>query len=1011
MTVSGAGYASVNNVLPTLTAGVSISRPERAMVVLTEQGQNTIDGRGFWMTENLSDGITVGAIDNGIGAAHIIPYESFPEDAGKLFAEEALIYGDDSYTVRLNKDGIKSIYGLSAGSTVRGTAYFEGEIDTLGSILQLAVDSSGEYTFGDKTYTLNGAVDSVDVGAFRSIFYTEGTSALKNIYYLNGTVSGDFSSAVTINQASMGVQVLGDTNIDVYATDSARAIDDQGKDEIGSSGNASVISGIGNGASIVSAGGATKVTTNEEGSFLFRDANDSLQGQQAFTVSGDSSVDFILRNFTDAEGNPTMQVEGVNNLENGLYTITRETEYHAINAGESITADDELVMQFSDKATFVIADSQIVSVSGIDTLINRLKGNVTVHATHAVTVNEVDANVVGDTDFDVIVSDSKTVEIVNISSGASLSVASVNVETDNNGDFTFETDTYTIEDSDGSVTFVTKSDGTVDEIKDFAGTLKSSAQSVTVNGTAFNTSNTDASIISAGVGISRVEGLVNGDSVSGSLDTTTILIPATSETDTAIITVNSVSYTIANDSDGVEVTGNRIDGLSNNASIMVGAAGSYIVNNATLTAQIGDIFIGTAEGSAYVYDPNNLPLDTSQMSSEEIAEQVGINTTYTEIETNTTTTALLVENGGSNLDGSMELLFDNTYSIVEQTIDFSSNTGRKQVTLEGGEQAVKFNSAGGNVAVISSDATGEKRIKLGGGGDLVIIEGTSAEINISASRGKDTIVTAGGNVNVDMANGGKTKIVPNGGNIVMENYNASTGAGIQFNDMADQRLAILSGNVTLGNGSISFNGTTVYVGNEDDNSTTVNLFNNKGISQKIAYTHSEGGTIDSSEEREDMFMLGTGGNSNFMAGSGNDTAVGGAGDYFDLGAGNNYVALQDTNNYSEEGATIAMTSTNGQTIVDGFSSGFSSNADKVRVDLATAQVSFKNGQLMFTSSTGGKLILNGDLGTSADLIDDDNFIGSTTIDDISPITYEQGDYQTVENWAVASGQISLASAN
>ena len=146
-------------------------------------------------------------------------------------------------------------------------------------------------------------------------------------------------------------------------------------------------------------------------------------------------------------------------------------------------------------------------------------------------------------------------------------------------------------------------------------------------------------------------------------------------------------------------------------------------------------------------------------------------------------------------------------------------------------------------------------------------------------------------------------------------------------------------------------------------------------------------------------------------GSGNDTAVGGAGDYFDLGAGNNYVALQQTNNYSEEGATIAMTATNGQTIVDGFSSGFSSNADKVRVDFSTSQVSFKNGQLMFTSSTGGKLILNGDLGTSADLIDDDNFIGSTTIDDISPITYEQGDYQTVENWAVASGQISLASAN
>ena len=989
MTFSGSGYATVKNDLPTLSAGVSISRPERAMVVLTERGQNTIDGRGFWLTEKLSDGITVGAVDNGIGVAHIIPYESFPEDAGKLFAEEALIYGDDSYTVRLNKDGIKSIYGLSAGSTVRGTAYFEGEVDTLGSILQLVVDSEGTYTFGDNTYTLGGAVDSLNVVAFSSRFYTEGTSALKNIYYLNGTVSGDFSSEVTINQASMGVQILGDTNINVYATDKAKPIDDAGKDIISSSGNVSVISGVGNGASIVSAGGATKITTNEEGSFIFRNENDSLQGQQAFTVSGDSSVDFILRNFTDAAGNPTMQVEGINNLENGRYTITKETEYHAINAGENITADDELVMQFSDKATFVIADSKIVSVSGIDTLINRLKGNVTVHATHAVTVNELDANVVGDTDFDVIVSDSKTVEIVNISAGASLSVSSVLVETNNNGHFNFGTDTYTINDTvDNSVDFSIGQDGAVENITNLSGSMKTSAQNVTVNGTAFTTSNTDASIISAGIGISRVEGLVSGDTVSGELENTAVVMSSD-----GILNINERNYILSGDSDGIEITGNRIDGLDRNASLEVGAAGTYIVNDTELTAKIGDTIIGTAENSAYVFDKNNLPLDTSQMSDDEIASQTGVANSYSKVETDTMMTDALLTNGGSALNGSMALALNNGDRIIEQTADFSNYTGKKRITLEGGDQSLKFNNEGGNVAVIESDSTGAKNITLGGGGDLVIVKDTDIPVNITAVSKKDTIVTSGGDVLINMVGG--AKIVPNKGNLTLNNYDVSTGAGIQINETSDIEKAIANNNITLGAGYLSFGSSKVYFGNGDENSSSVNLFNNQGIKQKIAYTNNDGGEVDESGERENLILIGNingnKDNSRFMSGDGDDTAIGGVGDYFDLGAGNNYVALQQTNNYSEEGATVAMTAKTGQTIVDGFNFSYGENADRVRFDLSNAQVSYKDGVVTFTSSTGSKIILNGNLGTSADLIDDDNFIGSTTIDDISPITYGQGE--------------------
>ena len=1016
-TFSGSGAASISGDLPTLTAGVEVNRDERAMVVLTEKGYNTINGRGYQMTEKLSDGITVGAVDNGIGAAHIIPYESFPEDAGKLFAEEALIYGDDSYTVRLNKDGIKSIYGISAGSTVRGTAYFEGEVDTLGSILQLAIDGSGAYTFGDKTYTINGAIDSVNVAALTSRFYNDNTAALRQVYYLNGTISGDFTNAVTINQASMPLQVLGDNLINIVATDSVNASVDANSSKISSAGNASVITGLNSGATVAFAGGATKVTTEEEGSFVFRSSGDT---QQAFTVSGDSSVDFILRNYTDENGKPTMQVEGVNNFENGYYSFNSDTAYHGINVGETIKASDELEMVFSDVATFTIADSKVVSVGGIDGTINNLTSDVTVHATGAMTVNKVYANVTGDTDYNVIVENSTTTGLVNISSGASVSVANIFVTTDNNGDFKVGENNYSINDTvDGSVTFATGYNGAVENVTNFAGTMKTSAQNVTVNSMAFTTSNTDASIISAGTGISRVEGLTSGDTVSGNLDTTTILMPSTSDSDVSTLTITNTSYTLANDANGVEITGKRIDGLDYGASLQTNAAGVYTVNGTTLTAKVGDIFIGTSEGAAYIYDPNNVPLDANTMTTEEIAAQAGISENYLSEETNTAkANSMLADDGDKSLNGNYAVAIDNTGGNITQTVDFSNTTGRKKVTLGGGAQDVSFNNEGGNVAVITSSDEEEKNINLGNGGDLVIVEETSTPVNINAGTGSDSIVTAGNNVNVNM-NGGATKIIPNSSTVNLNNYDASTGAGIYANEYADIARAVVGGNINFGDGAVSFGGSTVYFANNDESSYSMNIFDNKGERHKVGYTNSAGGNLDTSGEREGRLLVGNKdgnkGASTFTAGSGDDTAIGGAGDNFDLGAGNNTLYLNENrDNNAETGATINQTATSGKTEVNGFSGGFNENNDRINIDLS-ASVSFKNGKLTFTylSATleinfGGS---SSDLAESADLIADENFVDGTTIDEISPITYEQGDYQfDAESLTAASDYQTLASA-
>ena len=292
---------------------------------------------------------------------------------------------------------------------------------------------------------------------------------------------------------------------------------------------------------------------------------------------------------------------------------------------------------------------------------------------------------------------------------------------------------------------------------------------------------------------------------------------------------------------------------------------------------------------------------------------------------------------------------------------------------------------------------------MGNGGDLAIVKGTSTPVNITAGKGADTIVTSGNNVTVDMT-GGATKIVANSGNVNLTNYDAATGAGIQVDEVSDIERAVQNGNINFGNGIVSLSGATINLGTSSSESTVVNLFDNQGRKTKVAYTNSDGGTIDATNERENMLLVGSynsskSNGSRLTAGSGNDIAYGGAGDYFDLGAGNNRVYLNETG-----GATVAMTATSGRTEVSGFSSGFDENADKISINVDGANVSFQNGKIAF-SRGAASLVLNF-TGSSADLINDDNFIGeSADLSEITPITYDQGEYNNIygENDSLKGG--------
>ena len=106
----------------------------------------------------------------------------------------------------------------------------------------------------------------------------------------------------------------------------------------------------------------------------------------------------------------------------------------------------------------------------------------------------------------------------------------------------------------------------------------------------------------------------------------------------------------------------------------------------------------------------------------------------------------------------------------------------------------------------------------------------------------------------------------------------------------------------------------------------------------------------------------------------------------------------------------SLKSANNINIDNGFNSGFDDNGDKLSINISSANVSFEGGKLSFNVGNAS-LILNF-TGSSADLIEDNNFISeSADLGEISLITYEQGDYQFgEENWTLASGQNSLVSA-
>ena len=275
--------------------------------------------------------------------------------------------------------------------------------------------------------------------------------------------------------------------------------------------------------------------------------------------------------------------------------------------------------------------------------------------------------------------------------------------------------------------------------------------------------------------------------------------------------------------------------------------------------------------------------------------------------------------------------------------DYSGTTGIKDITTGEGAQVIIFNGEGGNVARIT-DEIGNKTIEAGSGGDIIIDNNTKSVVHIKAGSGEDTIVASGSAKEyIDLSAGGATKVIAENG-AILNNYNVNSGAGFLFRDIDNIVSAVENKIITFGKNELIYNDNAtmkVVPTNANDNITSMNIYDNNQQKAKMAWTDKQGGALDVSNSEESMMLLGNYDNKKYaettITGSdGNDTIFAGNGDIVSVTGGNDSVEINHSNTAAAnlQGTTINLGSgeSEGETTVTGFKTGFSSKADKVKIN-------------------------------------------------------------------------------
>ena len=285
-TFGGDGKVSVSSDSVILGANVTATGFENDKFVLKEKGTATVDGKTIELTEKISDGMTLESANDGYTLSHVITQKEASQNSmpssyiGKVFSEKVLVEGDDTYSLQADTFGLRRVSGITDGATIGGGgANIDGKTYEQGQYFYVDTDTEGEFTIGDKVYSISGDTNVEIVAEF-----LPEKSYASGFNNLTGTVSGSLSDeAFTVNGGG-AILISGDDNFEV----------------VGISGGAKLLD-ISDGATLARLGGVKEVHTDTEGVFQF--GAESV----AISVIGDDSVTFklsdeLITEITDVEG-------------------------------------------------------------------------------------------------------------------------------------------------------------------------------------------------------------------------------------------------------------------------------------------------------------------------------------------------------------------------------------------------------------------------------------------------------------------------------------------------------------------------------------------------------------------------------------------------------------------------------------------------------------------------------------------------------------------------------------
>ena len=294
MTFAGEGNVSLTPDNVVLGEGVAASGfGEENSFVLAEAGNVTADAKIFELTElqdlprEIPMKITVQGAKDGFIFSRTLTKESeaYLDDAldeenfenytspyiGKVFTEKFTAAGDSSYRIRTDAIGLEEVIGISDGATINGGAILDNEPSL--SYYNLVTDTEGKFTIGEKIYNISGDSNV----AIRARFEVDNAPYASYVDSLNGTVSGDFTGGQFSINGSSGMQVLGDSNVDIIADE-----------------NGFEISGLDEGAGL-QVSSADTYTVN--GTALEADAGDIIIGAKDSAYISENTAGLSITNF------------------------------------------------------------------------------------------------------------------------------------------------------------------------------------------------------------------------------------------------------------------------------------------------------------------------------------------------------------------------------------------------------------------------------------------------------------------------------------------------------------------------------------------------------------------------------------------------------------------------------------------------------------------------------------------------------------------------------------------